>query len=72
MTVDLSPVVVPYARFLERRERRGRVALELKQQDDQRTFEAEAVAVARPATPSSDPLPVDEAARRVKGPDRAT
>ena len=72
MTVDLSTVVVPYARFLERRERRGRVALELTRQDDQPTIEAEPVAVARPVPSSIDQPPLEGEPRRVKNPDRTT
>ena len=45
MTVTASHVVVvPYAEFLERRERRCRVASELRR-DAQATVDAEAVAV---------------------------
>jgi hypothetical protein len=45
MTITPSHVVVPYSEFLQRRERRGRVAAELGRQDAQRTIDAEAVAV---------------------------
>jgi hypothetical protein len=45
MTVTASHVVVPYAEFLARRERRCRVASELRRQDAQAAVDAEAVAV---------------------------
>ena len=54
MTDILADVVVPYARFLERRNRLRRIAAELKRPDEQRTIEAEVVAVAVANPLSSD------------------
>jgi hypothetical protein len=44
MTETLSRVVVPYADFLEHRERRQATAAELERQNDHRTIDAQAVA----------------------------
>ena len=45
MTDALEDVVVPYARFLERRERRQRIAAELMRRDRPRTIDPEVRAV---------------------------
>jgi hypothetical protein len=50
MTIDRPNVVVSYAEFLTRRERRRRIASELEHADALRTIEGEALAVAA-ATP---------------------
>jgi hypothetical protein len=54
MILTLPHVVVPYAKFLERRERRSRVASELRRRDAQRTIDAETVAVPVAKPPSSE------------------
>ena len=41
MTDALAPVLIPYARFLECRERRIRITAELTRPDGQRTIDAE-------------------------------
>jgi hypothetical protein len=64
MTDTLSHVVVPYAYFLERRDRRRRIIGELQQRDALRTVDAEAVAVAVPRPRS------DEQEHRYEGPHR--
>jgi hypothetical protein len=53
MTVVVSPVLVPYAEFLERRARRHGAAPEGRRQDVAPTIDAEsvAVAVAKPIGP---------------------
>lgn len=43
MTVAVVPVLIPYARFLERLERRSAVRLELARQDAQPTGDPEAL-----------------------------
>ncbi len=54
MTADVPHIVVPYTEFVERRERRARVASELKLQQAQQGSDVEAVAVE-----CSRPLPSD-------------
>ena len=46
MTDVLASVLIPYARFLECRERRLRIATELTQRDGQRTIDAEVLSAA--------------------------
>ena len=46
MTDALAPVLIPYARFLECRERRLRIAAELTRQDGQCTVDAEVLPAA--------------------------
>jgi hypothetical protein len=50
MTDTLPHVVVPYAEFLERRERRRRIAAELQRREGQRTIDVAAVSMS-PAEP---------------------
>ena len=65
-------VLVPYAEFLERRERRLRVASEITRQTAQRTIDVDAVAVASgPQLPADETVP-NESTRRLDNPDRAT
>jgi len=54
MTLTLPHVVVPYAEFLERRERRCRIASELRRQDNSRAPSAEAGAVPVAKLPSRE------------------
>jgi hypothetical protein len=72
MTDTLPRVVVPYADFLERRERRRRIAAEVEQPEAQRPIdvEVESVAGARPLL--RDKKQRNEAPDRVKNPERAT
>jgi hypothetical protein len=56
MDDTLSRVVVPYADFLARRERRGRIAAELEQS-----------AVPPPIDPEDEPLAVAVAVRPISG-----
>jgi hypothetical protein len=72
MTETPSPVVVPYAQFLEARDKRRRVAAELSQHDAERTIEGEAV-----AAPVEEPVPTDQpdpsaSPRRTQNAERAT
>jgi hypothetical protein len=59
MTDSLDGVLVPYARFLECRDRRARIAVELTQPDEPPTIDAEVLpkavetAVAQPLTGSN-------------------
>lgn len=72
MTETLAHVVITFADFMERRDRRRRIAAELRQQDARRTIDAEvmAVAVARPL--SSEQKYWYEGPCRVKNAERAT
>jgi hypothetical protein len=72
VTDTLPHVVVPYADFLDRRERRRRIATELRPQDAQRPFDVEAVVVAGARPLSSEQKYRDEGPCRVKYPERAT
>ena len=45
MTDALTPVIIPYARFLECRERRIRIAAALTRPDGQRTIDAEVLSI---------------------------
>ena len=46
MTDELRPALIPYARFLECRERRIRIGAELKRPEGERTIDVEALPVA--------------------------
>jgi len=72
MTDIPSRVIVPYADFLERRERRRQVAAERQRQDDQGTIDVAAVSITpvKPAMGEEKNHYVSPS--RVKNPDRAT
>lgn len=72
MIVNPTHVVVPYAEFLERRERRCRVASEFRRQDAQGTIDAEAVAVAVARPPSSERNSQHEGPGRAENAEPAT
>jgi hypothetical protein len=72
VTGTLPHVIVPYADFLDRRERRRRIAGELKRQDAQRPLEAVAVVVAASETVSSEQSYRYEGPCRVKNAERET
>jgi hypothetical protein len=73
MTDTLPRVIVPYADFLERRDRRRKLAApERPRPDDQGTIDVTAVSVS-PAKPlSRDEKNQYDGPWRVKNPDRAT
>jgi hypothetical protein len=54
MADSLAHVVIPYERFVECRDRRRRIAAELRRLEDGRTIESHAVVVAEvpPGTPA--------------------
>ena len=66
-----SHIVVPYAEFLERRERRNRLACELRRQEAQRTIDALDVVVMAD-TPSLGEQKQGREARLKPAPLRAT
>ena len=72
MTETLSPVVVPYAAFLERRDRRRRLAAELSQRDANRTIDGEAVALSVEEPVSREPPDGSESPRPARHAERAT
>jgi hypothetical protein len=72
MTDILSRVIVPYADFLERRERRRKVAAERHRQDDQGTIDIAAVSVTPVKPAVGEEKNQYESPSRVKNPDRAT
>jgi hypothetical protein len=72
MTDTLPHVIVPYADFLERRERRRRIAGELRRQDGQRTIDVEAVSVAAARPLSGEQKHRYEGPCHVKDTERAT
>ena len=72
MAETLAHVVITFADFMERRERRRRIAAELRRQDAQRTIDAEAMAVAVARPPSSEQKYRYEGPCRVKNAERAT
>jgi hypothetical protein len=76
MTDTLSRVVVPYADFLEHRERRRATAAEMERQNDQRTIDTHAVPspvssegadaaplLSQETRPAENPAPVHNAER---------
>ena len=71
MTDTLPRVVVPYADFLERRERRRRIA-EVEPPEAQRPIDVEVVSVGAARPLLRDKKPRNEAPDRVKTPERAT
>ncbi len=70
--VRLMAVLVSYAEFLERRERRLQVASEITGQIAQRTIDVEAVAVSSGTQIPADETVRDESTNRVDNPERAT
>jgi hypothetical protein len=72
MTDILSRVIVPYADFLERRERRRKAAAERQRQNEQSTIDVAVVSVAPVKPASGEEKNRYESPSRVKNPDRAT
>lgn len=72
MILTRPHIVVPYAEFLERRERRCRVASELRRHDSARTIDAETVAVAVARPFSTEQKSRGEGLCCVKSAERAT
>jgi hypothetical protein len=72
MTDTLPRVLVPYADFLERRERRRQAAAARPRQDDEDTIDVTAVAVAPVKPLLREDKNRYESPCRVKNPDRTT